>query len=71
MKFSANIPQDALAFLDAQVESGKYRSRSAAITDAVYLLRDASLRQAYESAFAHSDPAWDTAVSDGLEDENW
>jgi Arc/MetJ-type ribon-helix-helix transcriptional regulator len=71
MKFSANIPEDALAFLDEQVTVGKYRSRSQAITKAVYMLRDSSLQVAYQEAFSDTDPVWDAVVADGLDDDQW
>jgi Arc/MetJ-type ribon-helix-helix transcriptional regulator len=67
MKFSANIPPDALAYLDAEVEAGRFRSRSAALTEAVYVLREAGLQSAYAEAFRDSDPLWDQAASDGLD----
>ena len=71
MKFSGNMPADDLEFLDQQVAAGKYRSRSAAITKAVRMLRDADMQDAYVEAFADIDPIWDTATADGLEDEAW
>jgi Arc/MetJ-type ribon-helix-helix transcriptional regulator len=66
-----NIPEDALDFIDRQVATGKYRSRSEAITQAVYLLRDSSLHAAYLEAFSDIDPAWDTVVSDGVATDRW
>jgi Arc/MetJ-type ribon-helix-helix transcriptional regulator len=71
MKFSGNIPADDLEFLDQQVAAGKYRSRSAALTKAVRMLREADMHDAYIEAFADIDPIWDTVTADGLEDESW
>lgn len=71
MKFSGNMPADDLEFLDQQVAAGKYRSRSAAITKAVRMLREADMQDAYVEAFADIDPIWDTTTADGLEDETW
>ena len=71
MKFSGNMPADDLEFLDQQVAAGKYRSRSAALTKAVRMLREADMHDAYVEAFADIDPIWDTVTADGLEDESW
>ena len=62
------IPPDALAFVDAQVEAGRYPSRSAVITSAVRKLRDADMQEAYAEAFADIDPIWDGVTADGLEE---
>jgi Arc/MetJ-type ribon-helix-helix transcriptional regulator len=66
MKFSANIPDDVIGFLDQQVEDGHYRSRSAAITEAITMWRVQRLADSYAEAFGSSDPAWDQSVADGL-----
>jgi Arc/MetJ-type ribon-helix-helix transcriptional regulator len=68
MKRFVNIPEDALVFIDRQVAAGKYRSRSHAITQAIYMLRDSSLYAGYLEAFSDIDPAWDTVISDGVID---
>ncbi len=68
MKRIVEIPDNALAFIDGQVAAGKYRSRSHAITQAIYMLRDSSLYAGYLEAFSDIDPAWDTVVSDGVID---
>jgi Arc/MetJ-type ribon-helix-helix transcriptional regulator len=70
MKFSANIPDDYLEFLDQQVDDGHYRSRSAALTDAIAVWRTFRLTSSYTEAFAAADPIWDLAVADGLDDEH-
>lgn len=66
MKFSANIPEDLLQFLDRQVSAGHYRSRSAALTDALQGWRSERLRTDYAAAFADIDGSWDTTLQDGL-----
>lgn len=71
VRFSANVPPDALAFLDAQVEAGKYTSRSAAVAEELYLIRDAQIRVAYEEAFGTLDTQWESVVADGVGDEKW
>jgi Arc/MetJ-type ribon-helix-helix transcriptional regulator len=69
MKFSANIPDDLLQFLDSQVRQGHYRSRSHALTDALHSWRTQKLEADYAAAFAEADSAWDATISDGLLDE--
>ena len=66
MKFSANIPDDLLEFLDTQVTDGHYKSRSQALTEALHSWRTERLANDYRSAFAEDDPSWDVAVADGL-----
>ena len=59
-------PSD-IAFLDTEQLSGRYASRSAAVQDAVRLLRESRLADAYAQAFGEGyDEEWDTAVDDGL-----
>lgn len=66
-KISLSLPDGDLAFLDAQTLEGRYSSRSAAIQDAVRLLRESRLADAYAEAYAEGyDDEWDTAVDDGL-----
>jgi Arc/MetJ-type ribon-helix-helix transcriptional regulator len=70
MKFSANVPDDVLRFLDQQVSEGLYRSRSAALTDAIITWRSHRLADSYSAAFAETpdDVAseWDQTITDGL-----
>ena len=66
MKFSANIPDDLLEFLDTQVTDGHYKSRSQALTNALYSWRTERLANDYRSAFADEDASWDITVADGL-----
>jgi Arc/MetJ-type ribon-helix-helix transcriptional regulator len=67
MKCRVAVPRDAMFFLDHLVSQGHYLSRSAALTDAIYTLRDARLRAAYDEAFAYGNESiWDETVADGL-----
>ena len=68
MKFSANIPEDALRFLDQQVKGGKFRSRSAALSEAVYFWRTHQLVDEYVAAFQEDSSEWDVTVGDGLDE---
>ena len=72
MKFSANIPDELLVFLDAQVKEGRYKSRSQAITEALQSWRTQKFADDYSKAFAEYDDSWDDALADGLaEDDTW
>lgn len=70
MKFSANIPDELLVFLDAQVEEGRYKSRSQAITEALQSWRTQKFADDYAKAFAEYDESWDDAFDDGLAEED-
>ena len=50
MKFSINLPAAEMNFLDKCVEDGCYPSRSAAVLDALRLLRSADLGAMYADA---------------------
>jgi Arc/MetJ-type ribon-helix-helix transcriptional regulator len=72
MKLSVSLPEEDIDFLDAYVKDNSAGSRSAALHEAVGLLRAAQLADAYEDAWhswASSEDAgtWDTALADGLE----
>jgi Arc/MetJ-type ribon-helix-helix transcriptional regulator len=67
MKFSANVPDDVLGFLDQQVGAGHYASRSAALTEAITMWREHRLAPMYTEEFGHEDTAWDATAADGLE----
>jgi Arc/MetJ-type ribon-helix-helix transcriptional regulator len=67
VKVSVSIPDDDLAYLDTQTLAGRYPSRSAALHDAIRMLRESELADAYAEAFAEwQDDAWDAAAADGL-----
>ena len=66
-----SLPAEDVAFLDEYAGVRGVRTRSAAIHDAVRLLRASELAMAYELAWdewAASDDAevWDDTVADGL-----
>ncbi|OZB80624.1 MAG: hypothetical protein B7X41_17670 [Microbacterium sp. 14-71-5] len=66
-KVSLSLSEEDIAFLDAETQSGRYASRSAATQDAVRLLRESRLADAYAEAFAEGyDEGWDQASDDGL-----
>lgn len=66
LKFRANIPEELLVFLDAQVKEGRYKSRSQALTEALQSWRTQKFAGDYAKAFAEYDDSWDDALADGL-----
>jgi Arc/MetJ-type ribon-helix-helix transcriptional regulator len=70
MKFSANIPDDLLVFLDEQVTNGHYKSRSQALTEALQSWRTQKYAGDYAKAFAEYDDSWDVASADGLTEDD-
>lgn len=71
MKVSVSLPGDDVAFLDEFAEEQGLKSRSAALQQAVRLLRASELTAAYEGAWEEwrSSPdaeAWDGTAADGL-----
>lgn len=72
MKLSVSLPEEDLRFLDAYAAERGIESRSAALHEAVEVLRAGQLGGAYEDAWAswHASgeaDAWDGLVGDGLE----
>ena len=66
MKISVSLPEEDVRFLDEQG-----MNRSAALHEAVALLRDRQLAEQYAEAFSEWSASadaelWDTAASDGL-----
>jgi Arc/MetJ-type ribon-helix-helix transcriptional regulator len=72
MKVSVSLPEEDVEFLDTYVKDQGAGSRSAALHEAVGLLRAAQLADAYEDAWAswvssEDSAAWDTTAADGLD----
>jgi Arc/MetJ-type ribon-helix-helix transcriptional regulator len=66
-KISLSLSESDVAFLDTEAVSGRYASRSAAVQDAVRLLRESRLADAYAETYAEGyDDEWDAAAGDGL-----
>ena len=66
-KVSLSLSAADLAFLDGETLHGRYPSRSAAVQDAVRMLRESRLADAYAEAYAEGyDDEWDAAVEDGI-----
>ena len=72
MKVSVSLPGSDVEFLDAYAKEQRLESRSAALQQAVRLLRLSELRASYASAWEETidDAAWDGTIGDGLTDED-
>lgn len=73
MKLSVSLPQQDVALLDDYARRSGLASRSAALHQAVQLLRHAELEQDYVAAWAEWEASrdqaeWDGAGGDGLAD---
>lgn len=71
MKVSISLPDDDVATLDAHVRAAGLESRSAAVRQAIRLLRRAHLEEDYAAAWDEWDSsgereAWEQASGDGL-----
>ena len=71
MKLSVSLPDDDVEFLDRYVVEFGVASRSAAVQQAITLLRNAGLAAAYEDAWSDwngsaDDELWSAATNDGL-----
>jgi Arc/MetJ-type ribon-helix-helix transcriptional regulator len=71
MKVSVSLPPDDVDFLDSYARDHGIDSRSAAVHQAVGLLRSAQLGDAYAEAWAawadDDAQAWELTAADGLE----
>jgi Arc/MetJ-type ribon-helix-helix transcriptional regulator len=70
VKLSVSLPDDDVEFLDRYARDNGARSRSAAVHDAIRLLRAAELGPAYADAWAEwaedDGAAWEATAADGL-----
>ena len=76
MKVSVSIPDEDLAFLESQISSGRYPTRSAAMHAAIKSLRSRDLEAQYAEAArdwqeSGEQAHWDVTIADGLDDETW
>ncbi|WP_232547250.1 ribbon-helix-helix protein, CopG family [Propioniciclava soli] len=71
VKLSVSLSESDVAALDKYAAAAGITSRSAAIKQAIRLLRDAELQSAYETAWAEWESsadadAWESVTMDGL-----
>jgi Arc/MetJ-type ribon-helix-helix transcriptional regulator len=72
MKISISLPDEDVEFLDSFARDAKASSRSAAVHEAIALLRTAHLMADYAQAFdewidSGEAAEWNAVVADGLE----
>ncbi|MCA1670989.1 MAG: ribbon-helix-helix domain-containing protein [Actinobacteria bacterium] len=72
MKLSVSLPEDDVEFLDEYASSHGVASRSAAVQQAIALLRTHALSDSYEQAWADWEAGedaslWEAVASDGLD----
>jgi len=70
-KLSVSIPESLAQFVESYKTDHHCKSRSQVIEEALQLLRERDLEQAYREASEEIDPAWEITVGDGLADETW
>jgi antitoxin MazE9 len=68
MKVSVSLPEEDVEFLDSYAQAQGIQSRSAAVHQAVRLLRAAQLGDAYEQAWASWASSGDAATWDSAAD---
>ena len=71
MKLSVSLPDEDIDFLDAYAQEQGIGSRSAAVHEAVRLLRAVELSDDYQQAWSDwsesgEDAVWDAALTDAL-----
>ena len=70
-KISISLTPQSLRFLEEYRAAHARKSRSQVIEEAIALLRQQMLEQAYRDASRETDPAWDLMAAEGLPDEAW
>lgn len=70
-KLSVSVSESLARFIETYKVDHRCKSRSQVIEEALQLLRERDLEQAYREASEEVDPAWDITIGDGLVDEAW
>lgn len=66
-KVSISLADADVAYLDAETLAGRYSSRSAAVQEAIRVLRESRLADAYAEAYGEwDDESWDAVDADGI-----
>lgn len=66
-----SLSERDVAFLDQEALGGRFESRSAAVQEAVRLLRESRLADAYAEAYSEwkesgEEALWDAVIADGI-----
>ena len=70
-KLSVSLPSPLIQFVEQYKNIHQLQSRSLVIEEAIELLRQRDLEQAYQGANSEIDAAWEVTTADGLSDETW
>lgn len=70
-KLSISLPSTLVQFVKTYQELHACKSQSEVIKDALKLLRQKELEDAYSQANSEIDTAFDITTSDGLDNETW
>ncbi|WP_013322884.1 hypothetical protein [Gloeothece verrucosa] len=70
-KISISLPPSLLTFIEDYKVAKGCQSRSQVILEALELLQERELEQAYREASFEVEDAWEVTVGDGLKDETW
>lgn len=69
-KVSISLPPPLVQFVEGY-KNTHHKSRSQVIVEALQLLQERELEEAYRQANQEIDPDWDITNADGLADEAW
>ena len=70
-KLSISLPPSLVEFIENYKFNKGCKSRSQVIEEALELLRNRELEEAYPEASAEVDSDWNVTVADGLAHETW
>ena len=70
-KLSISLPAALMQFIEDYKQAHHCKSRTVVIEEAIELLRQKELENAYREASREVDPDWEATTMDGLADETW
>ena len=70
-KISISISPSLAVFIDSYKNSKNCKSRSQVIEEALTLLREKDLENAYREASKEVESEWEIVAGDGLDNETW
>ena len=70
-KLSISLPATLVQFIERYKAAHGCKTHSQVVAEALQLLCNRELEQAYREASADADSAWESTMADGLNDETW
>ncbi|CAK0750849.1 conserved hypothetical protein [Gammaproteobacteria bacterium] len=70
-KLSVSLPVPIIQFVEQYQKNHQCKNRAVVIKEALELLRQRELEQAYREASREVDPIWEVAIADGFDNETW